>query len=108
VHSEAFLLPGIAADSLAAMQSATAAELQKWKVSKLLNMPKFETCGTFLLAPVSVQTPDQISAVLDGKGSHKVRLCGTSLPLFCTRLTGHITMTVQQNIQDGIACRFVA
>jgi hypothetical protein len=72
VHSGAFLLPGIAADFLETVQSATGAELQKWKVSKLLSMPNFVTGGTFCLAPVSVQTLHQISAVLDGKGNPKV------------------------------------
>jgi hypothetical protein len=60
VHSGAFLLPGIAAEFLDALQSSTATQLREWKVSKMLTMPNFITGGTYLFAPVSVYTLNQL------------------------------------------------
>jgi hypothetical protein len=74
-YSGAYLLPAVAAEFLAAMQTATAAQLKSWKVSKFRDIPSFLTGGAFLLAPVSIQTLCQVDAVLQGRANQKVGIC---------------------------------
>jgi hypothetical protein len=71
-HSGAYLLPAVAADFLAAMQGATAKQLQQWKVPRYLDVPSLVVGGSFLLAPVGLQTLSQIHAVLQGTQNQKV------------------------------------
>jgi hypothetical protein len=72
VHSGSFMLPGIAAVVLGALQGATAEDSKRWKLPKWLDIPNFVAGSNFLLAPVSLQTLHQISAVLDDTSDQKV------------------------------------
>jgi hypothetical protein len=74
VRSGSFLLPGIAAAVLSALQGASAKDLKRWKLPKWLDTPSFITGSNFLLAPVSIQTLNQITTILEDTNNQKVRI----------------------------------